>query len=67
MLKLLVNGESKALSGPCSLHEALERLGHEGGGFAVAVNGTFVPRHRYASLALKGGERLEVLSPMQGG
>ncbi len=67
MLQLTVNGQPQALEAPCPLAEALPRLGFSGGFFAVAINGAFVPKSRYASFALQGGESLEVLSPMQGG
>ena len=67
MLNLTVNGEAKTLEAPCSLAGALPRLGYEGKHFAVAVNGDFVPRHRYSDIQLEGGEQMEVLFPMQGG
>ena len=66
-MRLTVNGEAVELEGPCILEEALLELGHEGRHFAVAVDGNFVPRGRYASLCLQGGEQVEVLKPMQGG
>lgn len=67
MLQLKVNGEERSLPAPGNLAEALPRLGFEGGFFAVALNGDFVPRGRYAAVHLKSGDALEVLSPMQGG
>lgn len=67
MLQLTVNGTSRTLEQACPLPAALERFGFSGGFFAVAINGDFVPRSRYASISLSGGERLEILSPMQGG
>lgn len=35
--------------------------------YAVAVNGRFVPKGQYAALYIKEGDRIEVLSPMEGG
>ena len=67
MLKLIVNGQPQELTEACPLGQALEGLGYQGRRFAVAVNGDFVPRHQYNDYQLKGGENLEVLSPMQGG
>ncbi len=67
MLKLSVNGEPRELEESCSLTEALGGLGYTGRQFAVAVDGTFVPKHRHGDLRLEGGEALEVLAPMQGG
>ncbi|HRC73682.1 MAG TPA: sulfur carrier protein ThiS [Candidatus Competibacter sp.] len=62
-----VNGEKKELANPRSLAEAIEILGYEGARIAVACNEEFVPRSRYASLQLQNGDRLEIVSPMQGG
>lgn len=62
-----VNGEKKELANPRSLAEAIEVLGYEGARIAVACNEEFVPRSRYASLQLQNGDRLEIVSPMQGG
>ena len=67
MLNLIVNGEPVTLREPCVLTQALREMGREDLHFAVAVDGTFVPRHAYATFPLKGGERLELLAPMQGG
>ncbi len=66
MLSLTVNGESRTAQAVV-LSEILRELGYEGRHFAVAVDGDFVPRSRYAAIQLGGGERLEVLSPLQGG
>ena len=34
---------------------------------AVAINGAFVPRNLFVSTPIQEGDRLEVLTPMQGG
>ena len=67
MLQLTVNGEAQQLPAACKLSEALHSLGYEGPGFAVALNGGFIPRHRYDAVRITGGEDMEVLAPMQGG
>lgn len=67
MLILIVNGESKSLPTSGTLEEALVELGFQGKHFAVAMNDVFVPRSQYRDTQLQGGERLEILSPMQGG
>ncbi|MGZ4445672.1 MAG: sulfur carrier protein ThiS [Nocardioides sp.] len=36
-------------------------------GFAVAVNGEVVPRHQHADTLLREGDRVEVLTAVQGG
>ncbi|ARF52650.1 MULTISPECIES: sulfur carrier protein ThiS [Pantoea] len=50
-----------------TLAELLEEQGIDAGCVASALDGTFVPRERYASQLLEANCRLEVLSPMQGG
>lgn len=67
MLQLTVNGEAKELDSAMILAEALPIWGFEGRHFAVAVNGSFVPKSQYDSFQLQGGEALEILSPRQGG
>ena len=65
---IFVNGERRELEGSSlALDRTLVDLGFTGKHFAVAINGDFVPRHGYESCLLQGGERLEILSPMQGG
>lgn len=66
MIQVIVNGSPTQLQQTCTLTTALEELGHDGN-FAVAINGNFIPRHDYETLQIKGGELLEVLTPMQGG
>jgi sulfur carrier protein len=62
-----VNGEKKELEHPHSLAEAIRHWGYEGARIAVARNDEFVPRGLYATLQLQDGDRLEIVSPMQGG
>ena len=35
--------------------------------FAVAVNGQFVPKPTYAGVTLQNDDRIDILSPIQGG
>jgi len=65
-MKLEVNGEPREVAGP-TLSDALEELGWNEARVATALNGAFVPKGARAQTALKDGDRLEVLAPMQGG
>ena len=67
MLRVTLNGQPAELDEATALDQALVLWGHEGGKFAVAVNGDFIPRSQYDQFTLQGGESIEVLSPMQGG
>lgn len=67
MIELKLNGEASRLTQPTRLDAFLVEKGFQGRGFAVALDGDFIPRSRYPEVTLRGGESLEVLSPMQGG
>ena len=68
MIALLINGQPRHLDlEAANLSTVIAQLGYAGPGFAVAVDGDFVPRSAYESYRLKGGESVEILSPMQGG
>jgi sulfur carrier protein len=66
-MTLLVNGEEKTLEQPITLQEALRLWGYDGLPVAIALNEEFLPRSRYHETALQDGDRIEILSPMQGG
>lgn len=65
-MKIEVNGKSREISAT-TLSDALEELGFTGLKCATAVNAQFVPVPARAGLALAEGDRVEVLTPMQGG
>lgn len=65
-MKIEVNGEAREVAGP-TLADALTELGWAEARVATALNGDFVPKTARGETALKNGDRLEVLAPMQGG
>ena len=65
-MKLIVNGEEREVEAT-TLDAALEELDFGGRTVATAVNGVFAPVRKRAGTALKEGDRLEILTPMQGG
>ncbi|WP_237058716.1 sulfur carrier protein ThiS [Microbulbifer sediminum] len=66
-IKIQVNGEVQSLPQENSLDHLLSELGYEGDTFAVALNGNFVPRGRYAEAILNDGDALDVVAPVVGG
>jgi sulfur carrier protein len=50
-----------------TLAQLLSALEYEGDWLATAVNGDLVHREDRAAFILKDGDRIEILSPMQGG
>lgn len=65
-MKLTVNGESLELDAG-NLADLLAKLEYEGEWLATAVNGDLVHREERAAHLLQEGDRIEILSPMQGG
>lgn len=65
-MKIEVNGQSREISA-ATLGDALQELGFAGLKCATAVNAQFVPATARADRALHEGDRVEVLTPMQGG
>lgn len=65
-MNIQVNGQWRELAAQ-DLAAALEELGLGGSVLATALNGEFVPASSRQGARLADGDRLEVLSPMQGG
>lgn len=65
-MRIEINGESRTV-----VHKTLDELVNEmtvrPKAVATAVNGTFVPLEERGQKVLTEGDRIEVLSPMQGG
>ena len=65
-MKIEMNGEWRQIAAE-DLAAALEELGLGEAVVATALNGEFVPAGSRQGARLADGDRLEVLSPMQGG
>lgn len=65
-MRLIVNGENHHLDA-ATLSDVLTLLEYEGGWLATAVNGELVHREDRAGHRLSDGDRIEVLTPLQGG
>jgi len=63
---LTVNGERREV-GAATIAALLDELGYEGGFFAVAVNHDVVQRGRWSETPLSDGDKVEILTPRQGG
>ena len=66
-LHVSVNGEARVLAGPVTLDVLVAALTTAPSGVAAALNETVVPRGRWSSTALADGDRVEVLTAVQGG
>ncbi|MEV4428022.1 sulfur carrier protein ThiS [Streptomyces sp. R-07] len=66
-MNVSVNGEVRELSGPLSLDALVATLTPARSGVAAALNETVVPRGEWATTQLGDGDRVEVLTAVQGG
>ncbi|MER5965558.1 sulfur carrier protein ThiS [Streptomyces sp. NPDC002057] len=66
-MNVSVNGEARVLSGPVSLDALVATLTSARSGVAAALNETVVPRGEWTSTLLGEGDRVEVLTAVQGG
>jgi sulfur carrier protein len=65
-MKLIVNGEPQNITAT-TLSELLALMEYEGEWLATAVYGELVHREDRSDHALYDDDRIEILSPMQGG
>ncbi len=65
-MNIIVNGERQVVHAS-TLADLLSALEYEGDWLATAINGDLVHREDRADARLEDGDRIEILSPMQGG
>ncbi len=65
-MELIINGNKQEAT-CATLADLLEMLEYDGDWLATAVNGELVHRDNRTRHALAEGDRIEILSPMQGG
>lgn len=66
-ITVLVNGSPRALPAPLPLAALVADLTRAPSGVAAALNETVVPRSRWAATVLREGDRVEILTAVQGG
>lgn len=65
-MTFIINGEAQEIIA-ATLADLLCALDYDGDWLATAVNGELVHREDRAAFALRERDRIEILSPMQGG
>jgi sulfur carrier protein len=65
-MRLIINGDVQIVA-VATLAQLLKALDHEGSWLATAVNGELVHRDDREGHALRDDDRIEILTPMQGG
>jgi sulfur carrier protein len=66
-VQITVNGQSRQASDELSLDELVREISDRGTGIAVAVNGEVVPRGSWGGTAVRPGDRIDVVTAVQGG
>ncbi|MFB7376727.1 sulfur carrier protein ThiS [Kitasatospora purpeofusca] len=66
-VRLSVNGEPREVPASTTLAEVVATLSEAHSGVAAALNETVVPRTRWPLTALSAGDRIEILTAVQGG
>lgn len=66
-MKLTVNGELRELEGPLTVLGLIGKLGLPAAKIAVERNLEIVPRSAYGEVALRDGDRLEIVNFVGGG
>lgn len=67
MFQITLNGESHSLSGPLTVAQLLEQLGHDSRRVAVEVNRDVVPLPRHPEHRLERGDAVEIVTLVGGG
>jgi len=66
-MTIILNGEEVPLDGPLMLADLITQRYGEPRGLAVAVDEAVVPRGSWLTCALVSGQRVEVVTAVQGG
>lgn len=66
-MTLVVNGEPQEVDDGATVQDVVALVGARPTGTAVAVNGDVVPRGAWGHRPLHEGDRIEVLTAVQGG
>ena len=65
-MRIIVNGEPREIDAR-SLEDLLVECGYQSTKIATALNSTFIHRHLRSETLLSENDRVEVVSPIEGG
>lgn len=66
-MTVVVNGKPRSVPEDSTVDDVVAALTSDPRGVAVAVNGEVVPRAAWAATVVHDGDRIEVLTAVQGG
>jgi sulfur carrier protein len=67
MSEIEVNGQCRPVADGTTVGDVVASVTSQESGCAVAVNGEVVPRHDWPTHAVRAGDRVEILTAVQGG
>jgi sulfur carrier protein len=66
-VQITLNGNQRSAPDGCSVAQLIGRVSDRTAGIAVAVNGEVVPRGSWPTTMLAAGDRVELVTAVQGG
>lgn len=66
MIEVLINGQEQQVAEGCHIEQLVEQFAGRGP-FAVALNGQFVGKENYDKTSVVAADKIDILSPIQGG
>ena len=67
MLEVIINGNSRSLSGPVSVSQLIQEMELQGKRIAIEINGAIVPASQHSSYQLSNGDNIEIVGAIGGG
>ena len=66
-MQITVNGQARQVADELSVDALVREISDRSTGIAVAVNGEVVPRGSWGDTAVRPGDRIDVVTAVQGG
>lgn len=66
-MQIIVNGEPRETTDGLSVTDLVHKISDRDTGIAVALNSEVVPRGRWADTTVTAGDRIDVVTAVQGG
>jgi len=66
-MQILLNGQEKIITAPCSIQDLIKQLDLQNRRIAVEVNITLIPRSRFAEHLLADNDKVEIVHAIGGG
>jgi len=64
---IYVNGEERSVTGETTVEQVVSEVTALSSGVAAAVNGVVVPQREWGARPVRDGDRIEIVTAVQGG